>query len=193
MVEAMTTADVELGLEKTTDLKRQGPQIDSLKNRVQGLQADIEQRISNCEVNLRELRKRRDEDIHQLRLDYDNCLDRGDAVGSVRCLDKIRQARKELEDIAQQVLKSEDDVGDLERRVEEFCREVYPLIDMAAANLEIAQKQDMSARQISGTLSGSVGMHLIKLKRVIEDGRKIASKILSERVTRSSYDTKEIE
>ncbi len=178
-IQVPETADVELGLEQTRDLKKQGLQIESLWNRANSLQTDINQRITNCEKNLRELHKRCDEEIHQLRLDYDVCIDRGDAVGSGKCLDKIRQVRKELRTLAQQVQKSEDDVSDLTARERELSGEVHPLIAMTTENLELAKKLDIRARQISGQLSGSVGMDLFKLSRVIEDGKKIAEEILS--------------
>ena len=177
--ETVESAVVELDVTKTFDLKIQGERIESLLNKVTRLQGDIEQRTSNCEANLRLLSNRRDGEIQQARDDYDLCLSRGDAVGMGTALKKIRTANKDLGILARQVQNSADDGDDLSARQKELRLAVFPLLSLAAENLELARKMDMQARQLLVLIEDSIGLKIRRLKSVINESMKLGGQILS--------------
>jgi len=174
------TVEIELGPQQTNDLKELERQIESLKNRVQKLQTDLSQRIRNFEINIQDLHKQRDEKIAGLRAEYDKQLDRGNADLADQCLGKIKKERKELENIARNILDSDSDTSDLKTREKTLHSEAQELYKLANANFNLAKTLMEQAAGITGTVTSSIGRDFLKLEKILSDNRKIAERILSE-------------
>jgi len=179
MPEVTQTADVELGVEETTNLNNQKLQTESLQNQLNSLQGDIQQRITNCEQNRIHLTKQ-EAIIPELRDKYDACIDRGDASGSGKVLAEIRKSHKNLVNTARNVLSAGDDRGDLEARGNNLYTQINKLVMMAGGNWRLAKVLLDAASSLSGTITNSIWRDTRKLSQEIEAGKKVAQRIVAE-------------
>lgn len=163
---------------ETTDFEQQ---IEKLRDKIERLQKEIDQRQANIEVNLRQLKRDRDEKIVELRADYDGALNRGDAAGADKCLDEIREVRKNLVNVAKNVADSDSDIADLKERVNKLHLESNSLNESALAFQTQAKNLLGKASELSGTVTYTIEIHsMFQLERTIEESKKIAAQILAE-------------
>lgn len=163
---------------ETTDLEKQ---IEKLRDQSERLQKEIDQRQANFEVNLRQLKRDRDEKIVALRADYDGALNRGDAAGADEILDKISKVREDLVRVAKNVADSDSDIANLKERVNKLHRELNNLNELALAFQTRAKDLLGKATELSGTVTYTIGIHsMFQLERTIEEAKIIAEQILSE-------------
>lgn len=170
----------EVTIVKTTNLENQQQQTEELKNRISQVQQEVFQRQTNFELNLKELRRQRDETIAELREKYDGCLDKGDAVGADKCLAEIRKVREDLVNVAQNIVDVDSDISDLDGRQNELRLVTIGLCQLATANLKKAKELSVRAGQLLGIASDGIGRDLRKLESTSADLKKSAQQILSE-------------
>jgi len=173
------TADVELGVEQTRDLGVQGSQVESIQNRIRTLQSEASQRVRNIELNLRGLKQKRDQDIDQLRDDYDRAINKGDAKAAGDILKKIKACHEGLITVARQMKDVDGDIGDLKSAHSELRADALRLISITEQNLEVAKTQDLQARGLLSDLS-TVDRDFDRHGKVYQNGLKVAEQILSE-------------
>jgi len=173
-----TVMEVESGLEASQDLKVQSEQIDRLDAKIHELQKLTGIRISNFETNLRQLKRNRDERVNELRQGYDACLNKGDAKGAGDCIKQIAAVRKDLENLARQVLDSDIDTADLKQKSNELRLEAIALYQNCLANFKESQKQMIRASGFVGR--ASLDVDIMKMDTVIAESKKAAQAILDE-------------
>jgi len=170
----------DMDIIETSDLKIEKRQIKKLGDQIARLQKDFNQRQTNLELNIKQLRRDRDEKVAALRDKYDACLGRGDATGADKCLDEIRKAHEDLENLARNVMDADKDFSDLKKRRDELHLAVSRLYEMSLSNFELSKSLMTQASNLSGTMSYSVGRDVQKLENTITETIKIAEIILAE-------------
>jgi len=179
MPKTTQTADTELGIEQTRDLAAQEAQIESLQKRIRALQEEANQRIRNIELNLRGLKQKRDEEINQLRDDYDRALNKGAAKAAGDILKKIKACHEGLIAVARQMKGADGDIDDLKLLNDEIRMDILKLIQITERNLESAKSMDLCVRGLLSDLS-TVGRDFDRNEKVHSDGLKLAEEILSD-------------
>jgi len=172
--------DFDAGICETTDLKSEREQIENLKSKIQRLQEDFNQRQTNLEVNLRQLRQQRDEKVAGLRSKYDACLDRGDSNGTAQCLDEIRKAHEDLTNLARKAMGADKDFSDLKIRGNELHLAAGSLYKMTLANFQQAKTLMEQAAGLTSAVTYSIGRDVLKLESIIKETTKISEVILAE-------------
>jgi len=163
---------------ETTDFEQQ---IEKLRDNIELLQKEINQRQANFEINLRQFRRDRDEKIVALRADYDGALNRGDAAGADKVLDEISKVRKDLVNVAKNVADSDSDIADLKERINKLHLESNNLSELALAFQTRVKDLMNQVSELTGTVTYSIGIHsLFQLERTIGETKTIAEQILSE-------------
>lgn len=165
-------AEIETGLDETEDLSQEREQIEKLKARVGRLQKTVQQRRDNFQLNLRQLRQNRDEKIVELRSKYDDCIDRGDAVGADKIMAELRKVRKELVNLAHNVSDLAADLSDLEKSQETLRIETMRLSSMCGRNLIAAKNLSDQAVSLMGTATNGIDRDLREISRTIEESKK---------------------
>lgn len=173
-------ASVLDGPQSDADLRQQALAIASLRRRARRLQSDIEERIRNAEFNGRELRRRRDIECAELREQYDQRLDVGDAIGADKKLEQIRQARADLVNIAKNIEAADTDVAELAERQEAVRLEALQLWQVTLHLFRFAEALHGGVSQVNGDVGQTAAGSLRKLDRVIQEAQKDAAAILSE-------------
>jgi len=172
--------EIDIGFVEVTDLQKQQEQTERIKDKISRLQIEVQTRRNNFEVNLRQLRRDRDEKIAGLRNQYDACLNRGDVIGADKILDEIRKVRAELVNLAQNVLDSDSDINDLKGRQDELRIEIFKLYELAEKNLERAKQLTVQTSGLLTTISISVGHDFFEIERTVEQSKKLAEIVLAE-------------
>ena len=163
-----------------SDLRQQAVVVAGLKRQTAQLMADIEARIASHEHNLKELRRRRDQDVARLRGEYDCCLDKGDAVGADAKLDSIRQAHAELANLARNSMNAEADCQDLAERQTALRLECLRMVAVTRDLAAFADALHKSTCGVHSAASDSAQHHLWQLDRTIGEAKKDAEAILAE-------------
>jgi len=174
------TADAELGVVQTRDLDNQSSQIENIERQIKALQADTTQRINNLEVNLRGMKKQRDESVAKLQDDYDAALYKGDAEQAGKILDKIKKCHEDLVNVARQIKESDGDIDDLRYRADKLHKQVLLLVTMARENRKLAEQLDVKVSSLLGILSSSINKDFLKYEEIHKQGLKVAEAILAE-------------
>ena len=163
---------------ETADVEQQ---IEKLRDMIGRLQKEIDQRQANFEINLRQLKRDRDEKIVALRADYDGALNQGDAAGADKVLDEISKVRKDLVNVAKNVADSDSDIADLKKRVNILHLESNNLNELALAYRARVKDLMDQVNELTGTVTYSIKIHsMFELERTIGETKKIAEQILSE-------------
>lgn len=165
---------------ETTDLKNQEQQTERLKGKIHRVLTEINQRNQNIEQNLRGLRKQRNEQIVELRAEYDAALNKGDATGADKILAVIRKVHKDLVNVAKNAANLDSDLSDFNGREEELRLLTNKLCMLAGENFRLAKTLLDEASSLSGTMTYSLVKCLRELETTIVDTKKTAEEILSE-------------
>jgi len=169
-----------LNVDENSNLKLVGLAADALKDKLTRLRKDVEQRRDNFEINLQQLRRRRDIEAERLRGEYDSCIDRGDSVGADEAMEKLAACRKDLVSAARNVADCEADLSDLDERQRELGKDAAEFLQRMDSVVVVAQ----ALRQVAGgllSLSGEgIASDIRKIESTITKLKKDAEGILAE-------------
>lgn len=163
-----------------SDLRQQALSLDALQQKIRRLQRDIEQRKSNHETNLLQLRRRHEQKVDRLRGEYDAAIDRGDSAGVDAAMKRLAAVRGDLVNAAKQVEDSETDLSDLIARQSELRMEALKFVRLMGSLTEVVKALRSVAGRCLATSGESIGGDIREVERIIEQSKKIAGEILSE-------------
>ena len=167
-------------ISEPASLKTAMEKVENLKSRAIELKTTIEGRIRNFEVNLAEIKKKRDGRIVELRNRYDRCIDRGDASGADDCLNEIKAARQELENVCHNVRDVDHDIKDLQAESGKLHYEAEKFYRVTLGNFKAAEGIMKLASEVLGWAGNAINRDLLKAETIIGENKKLAEQILSE-------------